>query len=361
MSDMFKECHNLSTIILSSAFANAASVVYPSRINFLYAYQDGAQLSDWQGGDITTDYLRKHNFTSQSPAVFSTEELPTIILNANGGKFTQATSPKIYVVPGIALPHLNATTQIPTRDTYNFEGFFDEAEGGTKYYNSDGTSAHPWNKEEKEVTLYAHWEKAPTPPAPPAPPTPTPDPDNPKPEEEQGWNYNESGGWYYVFDNDGNTYNDGWHWIEDTKFGAHWYFFKDTGFIAINQWIFTDAWYYVSGSGSMNVGTWNWINNAWYGFNWNGTMCKGWIYDSGYNNWFYCDPTTGAMYTNCWSFINGSWYGFWANGEMCRGWVWDSSYRGWFYCSPSDGHMYTNGWYTIDNTSYYFNVSGLLV
>ena len=180
------------------------------------------------------------------------------------------------------------------------------------------------------------------------------------PGEGIGWNFNESGGWYYV-NTDGSVYNDGWHWIEDGKFGNHWYYFKDNGFIATNQWIFTDAWYYVNGSGSMNVGTWNWIGNAWYGFNWNGTMCKGWIYDSNYHNWFYCDPTSGAMYTNCWSYISGAWYGFWVNGEMCRGWVWDSYYNGWFYCSTSDGHMYTSGWYRIDNKSYYFNASGLLV
>ena len=214
------------------------------------------------------------------------------------------------------------------------------------------------------IDFYLEGHEPPAPPEPPTPPTPTPDPDNPKPEEEQGWNFNESGGWYYVYDTEGHTYNDGWHWIEDAHYGNHWYYFKEDSFIKTNEWIWDDvytAWYYVNSSGSMNVGSWNWINNAWYGFNWDGTMCKGWTFDHDYMNWFYCDPTSGAMYTNCWSFINGSWYGFWANGEMCRGWVWDSGYHAWFYCSPSDGHMYTNGWYTIDNKSYYFNASGKLV
>ena len=193
------------------------------------------------------------------------------------------------------------------------------------------------------------------------PPVPDPDPDDPEPGQETGWNFNESGGWYYVYDNEGHTYNDGWHWIEDTKLGNHWYYFKQDSFIATNQWMFTGAWYYVNSSGAMNVGTWNYIDGSWYGFNWNGTMCTGWVWNSSYNNYFYCDETTGAMYTNCWSFINDTWYGFHYNGEMCRGWVWDSSYRGWFYCSPSDGHMYAGGWYRIGNKPYYFNASGLLI
>ena len=209
-------------------------------------------------------------------------------------------------VVGMSMPKLHKD-QIPAREGYTFLGYYNQKEGGTKYYDALGNSSALWSDTQRTATLYAQWEKQ---------PAPDPDPDDPEPGEEIGWNYNESGGWYYVYDNEGHTYNDGWHWIEDAKFGNHWYYFKEDGFIATNQWIFTDAWYYVNSSGAMNVGTWNFINGAWYGFNWNSTMCTGWTYDSGYANWFYCNPTTGAMYTNCWSFINDAWYGFWVNGEQ---------------------------------------------
>ena len=44
----------------------------------------------------------------------------------------------------------------PTRTNYTFLGYFDAAEGGTKYYNADLSSAHIWDKASTS-TLYAHW------------------------------------------------------------------------------------------------------------------------------------------------------------------------------------------------------------
>ena len=271
-------------------------------------------------------------YDQQNHAVINAGNVATISGNDESGSFT-------IITPKIA----DGTYRL---SFINQEGLsLDPTSSGFKSLDYGGSAL-----EDNSVTLY--WN-VPEPPVPPKPPRPG----------DAGWHFDDQKGWYYVKP-DGTRYDEGWHWIEDTKFGAHWYYFKDNSFIKTNEWIFDDvntSWYYVNSSGSMNVGTWNWIENAWYGFNWDGTMCKGWIYDSGYNNWFYCDPSSGAMYTNCWSFINGSWYGFWANGEMCRGWVWDSSYRGWFYCSPSDGHMYAGGWYRIGNKPYYFNASGLLI
>ena len=314
--------------------------------------------SEWQEGPITVQSFRP--FVSVTEVIFTNKEKQQTVVTFD--EQNPGSSQKVYDTLTLTLgkPYdALSDDYLPKASRYSFKGWFTAPKDGECLWDDNlQPTAKTWEISDPDIIVYAHWMKN---PRPPTPPTPTPDPDNPKPEEEQGWNYNESGGWYYVFDNEGRTYSDGWHWIEDVKFGNHWYYFKDTGFIATNQWIFTDAWYYVNSSGAMNVGTWNWINNAWYGFNWNGTMCKDWTFDSNYHNWFYCDPTSGAMYTNCWSFINGAWYGFWANGEMCRGWVWDSSYNGWFYCSPSDDHMYTSGWYRIDGRAYYFNPSGLLV
>lgn len=45
---------------------------------------------------------------------------------------------------------------VPARAGYQFAGYYDQAEGGTKYYNADGNSAINWNKA-GDTTLYAQW------------------------------------------------------------------------------------------------------------------------------------------------------------------------------------------------------------
>lgn len=44
----------------------------------------------------------------------------------------------------------------PTRANYVFNGYFDAATGGTRYYNADGTGAKTWDKA-ANTTLYAQW------------------------------------------------------------------------------------------------------------------------------------------------------------------------------------------------------------
>ena len=48
------------------------------------------------------------------------------------------------------------TVSVPTRTGYTFQGYFDAASGGTKYYNANGTSARTWNKT-ANTTLHAQW------------------------------------------------------------------------------------------------------------------------------------------------------------------------------------------------------------
>lgn len=57
---------------------------------------------------------------------------------------------------GSAMPALS-TGNIPTKTGYTFDGFFDAETGGTKYYNTVGTSANFWDKDVATATLYAHW------------------------------------------------------------------------------------------------------------------------------------------------------------------------------------------------------------
>ena len=52
---------------------------------------------------------------------------------------------------------------VPARAGYQFLGYFDQAEGGTQYYNADGSSARIWDKAEpadgaNSFVLYAKWQ-----------------------------------------------------------------------------------------------------------------------------------------------------------------------------------------------------------
>ncbi len=59
----------------------------------------------------------------------------------------------VYAIKGNDLP----TVVIPTKGTDYFEGYFTAAEGGDQYYNPDGTGMKAWDKTDKTITLYAHW------------------------------------------------------------------------------------------------------------------------------------------------------------------------------------------------------------
>ena len=75
----------------------------------------------------------------------------TVTLNKNGG--TGGTN-NVTAKYGQPMPSLSS---VPSRTGYNFDGYYDAAEGGTKYYNADKSSAKNWDKENSTATLYAHW------------------------------------------------------------------------------------------------------------------------------------------------------------------------------------------------------------
>ena len=54
------------------------------------------------------------------------------------------------------MPALTNPGDLPTKEGYTFEGYFDVSNGENQYYNSDGTSAKQWDKTDATFTLYAH-------------------------------------------------------------------------------------------------------------------------------------------------------------------------------------------------------------
>ena len=52
----------------------------------------------------------------------------------------------------------SAPVTCPTRDGYDFGGYYDGSGGsGTQYYTNTGASARNWDKEDATYTLYAKW------------------------------------------------------------------------------------------------------------------------------------------------------------------------------------------------------------
>ena len=45
----------------------------------------------------------------------------------------------------------------PTKDGYQFKGYFDKSSGGNQYYTPSGTSANKWDKDLQSTILYAQW------------------------------------------------------------------------------------------------------------------------------------------------------------------------------------------------------------
>ena len=73
----------------------------------------------------------------------------TVTLNRNGG--TGGTG-SVKATNGNAMPSITP----PTRTGYTFNGYYTATSGGTKYYNSNGSSARNWDKD-ADTTLYAQW------------------------------------------------------------------------------------------------------------------------------------------------------------------------------------------------------------
>ena len=73
----------------------------------------------------------------------------TVTLNKQSGTGGPSSVTATYAA---AMPTITA----PTRTGYTFNGYFDAASGGSKYYNANGSSAKNWDKT-SNTTLYAQW------------------------------------------------------------------------------------------------------------------------------------------------------------------------------------------------------------
>lgn len=74
----------------------------------------------------------------------------TVYIDNQGGSLTTNSIQLRYGEEG--------NVSVPTRQGYNFCGYYDSTNGsGTKYFDSNGDAVIPWDKERSQ-TLYAYWE-----------------------------------------------------------------------------------------------------------------------------------------------------------------------------------------------------------
>lgn len=83
-----------------------------------------------------------------------TAKTTTVSFNQNSG--TGGQTGTLTATYGSAMP--SAPVTCPTRDGYDFGGYYDGSGGsGTQYYTNTGASARNWDKENATWTLYAKW------------------------------------------------------------------------------------------------------------------------------------------------------------------------------------------------------------
>lgn len=103
-----------------------------------------------------------------------------------------------------------------------------------------------------------------------------------------------------------------------------------------------DNWYYFFDSGSVAIG-WKYLDNKWYYFNTDGSLKTGLLDDN--NNKYYLDKNNG-MLTSAWKELGSNTkYYFKKNGQMAKD-EWEN-----FYHFETDGSVSKNKWFGFIHTN----------
>ncbi|BBI31186.1 NHL domain-containing protein [Cohnella abietis] len=116
----------------------------------------GYEFAGWTGTGLgaatQTVTIAKGSTGPRTYTATWTAKTYTVILNDNGGSDGSGSVNATYDQP---MP----TVQKPSKAGHAFVGYFDQLTGGTKYYNSDMSSARNWDKTASNVTLFASWSE----------------------------------------------------------------------------------------------------------------------------------------------------------------------------------------------------------
>ena len=154
-----------------------------------------------------------------------------------------------------------------------------------------------------------------------------------------------NGYWYYL-DSNGKMQT-GWQNIDSC-----WYYLSNSGDMQTDWLLSGNKWYYLKKSGRQAIG-WEKIGSKWYYLKESGAMALGWEKIGG--RWYYFSDS-GAMQTG-WLLWKNNWYYFCDDGKMALGW--EKAGSDWYYLNE-DGSMAT-GWKKVNEIWYYLNDSGKML
>ena len=172
-------------------------------------------------------------------------------------------------------------------------------------------------------------------------------------------------GKWYMFHQDGTMYANEFNWN---------YYHKASGEMADDEWVFDttyNSWFYIKPGGTYARNEWK---DAFY-LKSGGYMAKSeFIYDSNYKATYYLEET-GKYASDKWMQLNGKWYHFQKAGEMDKNkwvgsyyvkddgtmadkeWIFDKGYNNWFYIQ--EGGLYVrNKWLELNQEWYFFKNDG---
>lgn len=163
-SSAFKDCTGLTEIkvptsvyeICSDAFngcTGLTSVTLEKGINIINrnAFKDCTELNDVKYNGYKTDWEKvRVNTTGNDTLTSKVQYLCDINFDLNGGTINgSGTMDKQTVYSNEKLGTASVPTTPPQRTGYDFDGWYTQAEGGTKYTFTEAVSSN--------IILYAHW------------------------------------------------------------------------------------------------------------------------------------------------------------------------------------------------------------
>ena len=157
----YNKASTRSAVSSSASNATASTTLAPgSTATFNATASTGYEFEGWYdaatgGNQLSTSstYTFKYDISYTGKTVYARFKAKQSAITLNQENATTTGTTSVTATYGVTMPTI---ATLPTRNGYDFAGYFDAKSGGTKYYNADGSSAKDWDKT-AATTLYAQW------------------------------------------------------------------------------------------------------------------------------------------------------------------------------------------------------------